>query len=453
MKQTMKKRSLFTFFLMIIMIFSLSSMVSAAWKTDEEGNTYYMKKGVALTLGPHTISGKKYLFTSDGILIKNDVTIRGGRTYVSKADGSLITDFAKYKGNYYYGTKDGYCKRGFQTYNKSYYYFQKKTGAAVKNGWVTIKDNQYYFRANGRAVRSTSYVIDGDKYFFNEKGQVRKGGLTRIGDYYYLLGRKTGKMQVGSVKYGSYWYFCNTSKGEKRGRVLTDAWKKLDGNEYYYNSLGRRQTGWLILGSRRYYLDPAKKGAKTYGKKKIDGKTYDFGTNGYVAYKLSGQKLVLKVNRKTCVVTAYDQGMPVKAMTCSSGGSSSKTPVGTFFITDHLSWWMLNGPSYGQYCSHFLPDYLFHSVPVYGTSRNPYGVSASDYNRLGTPASGGCVRLSVADAKWIYYNAPIGSTVIISDSEAAPLGKPTPKKMKAGTKGADPTDDFHNPGGYDVRLR
>ena len=85
--------------------------------------------------------------------------------------------------------------------------------------------------------------------------------------------------------------------------------------------------------------------------------------------------------------------------------------------------------------------------------RDPYKVSASDYNKLGKPASAGCIRLSIADAKWIYYHVPIGSTVVISDNEATPLGKPATTKMPKGTVGADPTDDFKNPAGYDVTIQ
>ena len=72
---------------------------------------------------------------------------------------------------------------------------------------------------------------------------------------------------------------------------------------------------------------------------------------------------------------------------------------------------------------------------------------------LGKPASAGCIRLCIADAKWIYYNVPVGSTVIISDNEPMPLGKPTVVKMPKNSVGADPTDDFKNPAGYDVSLR
>ncbi len=50
----------------------------------------------------------------------------------------------------------------------------------------------------------------------------------------------------------------------------------------------------------------------------------------------------------------------------------------------------------------------------------------SEFNKLGSDASLGCIRLTVADSKWIFENCPTGTptTIIDSDSSADPLGKP-----------------------------
>ncbi len=72
------------------------------------------------------------------------------------------------------------------------------------------------------------------------------------------------------------------------------------------------------------------------------------------------------------------------------------------------------GSVYGQYCSRITGGVLFHSV-FYSTT-NPGTLAYNSYNRLGTTASHGCVRLNVADAKWIYDNCPSGTLVNIYDS-------------------------------------
>ena len=61
----------------------------------------------------------------------------------------------------------------------------------------------------------------------------------------------------------------------------------------------------------------------------------------------------------------------------------------------------------------------------------------------------GCVRLTVADAKWIFDNVPIGTLVEFYDSsDPGPLGKPGAQKISSNEKfrGWDPTDpDPNNP--------
>ena len=96
------------------------------------------------------------------------------------------------------------------------------------------------------------------------------------------------------------------------------------------------------------------------------------------------------------------------------------------------------GPSYGQYCTRIVGGILFHSVAGYNYTS--YNLPASEYNKLGQPASHGCVRLNVRDAKWIYDNCGLGMTVVIYDSSyPGPLGKPATIKIPA-SQNWDPTD-------------
>ena len=151
----------------------------------------------------------------------------------------------------------------------------------------------------------------------------------------------------------------------------------------------------------------------------------------------------LKVNKGTNVVTVYkNDGTPYTAFTCSTGYA---TPTGTFYTPAKYRWWTLDGPSYGQYCTRITRGFLFHSVWYYQQAKNAQ--SYTQYNKLGTTASHGCCRLTVAAAKWIYDNCPTGTKVIIFNGKAKddPLGKPKTIKVK-GYRGWDPTDpDKNNP--------
>lgn len=149
----------------------------------------------------------------------------------------------------------------------------------------------------------------------------------------------------------------------------------------------------------------------------------------------------IKINKQANCVTIYRKNAsgkykPVKAMVCSTGYA---TKLGTFSLGEKMRWHVLDGPCYGQYCTRIYGGVLFHSVWYTGYN-DPSTLSISSYNKLGTTASHGCVRLTVADAKWIYDNVPSGTQVVIySESNPGPLGKPKAIKLPY-TYGWDPTD-------------
>ena len=91
---------------------------------------------------------------------------------------------------------------------------------------------------------------------------------------------------------------------------------------------------------------------------------------------------------------------------------------------------------------------MFHSVCYF--SANIDNLEYDEYNKLGGPASLGCIRLCVADVKWMYDNLPDGFPVIIYDdpSSPGPWGKPDPIRIDVNDerRGWDPTDpDQNNP--------
>lgn len=154
---------------------------------------------------------------------------------------------------------------------------------------------------------------------------------------------------------------------------------------------------------------------------------------------------LIKVNRKMCTVTIYakdskgNYSKPIKAMTCSTGWD---TPLGTFRTPAKYRWQLLMDNVWGQYCTRIHGGILFHSVWYY--ERDEATLSNAQFNKLGTVCSHGCIRLNVADVKWIYDNCPLGTTVIIYDSNnPGPLGKPETIKVSTATRmGYDPTDKW-----------
>jgi len=162
------------------------------------------------------------------------------------------------------------------------------------------------------------------------------------------------------------------------------------------------------------------------------------------------EKYILNVNCTQNIVTVYENdgsGMyaPIKAFVCSVGND---TPCGTFKTSDKYTWRLLFGNVYGQYATRITGHILFHSVPYY--TKNKDDLEYNEYNKLGSTASMGCIRLSVMDAKWIYDNCPSGTTVKIYKSEASePIKKPSVITIEVNDiekRGWDPTDpDVSNP--------
>ena len=161
--------------------------------------------------------------------------------------------------------------------------------------------------------------------------------------------------------------------------------------------------------------------------------------------KNSKESYFIKVNYTANVVTIYKkdkQGnftVPVKAMVCSTGTATPKS--GTYKMSNKYRWHQLNGGVYGQYCSRITGHILFHSVPY--KTNSPDTLKYTAYDKLGTTASAGCIRLTVADALWIYNNCESGTYVeFYSSSDPGPLGKPSAQKISSNAtcRNWDPTD-------------
>lgn len=168
----------------------------------------------------------------------------------------------------------------------------------------------------------------------------------------------------------------------------------------------------------------------------------------------SSYKYLIKVNRLLNCVTVYTKDsngkytVPYKAMACSTGKNIKNTPLGTFNTSSKYTWRLMVDGTHSQYATRIYGGILFHSVPCYSPKKDQ--LEFEEFNKLGSPASLGCIRLTVADAKWIYDNCPSGTTVIIYDdaNSPGPLGKPSVISIPADSpnRGWDPTDpDPANP--------
>lgn len=120
------------------------------------------------------------------------------------------------------------------------------------------------------------------------------------------------------------------------------------------------------------------------------------------------------------VYTKDDEGLytvPVRYMLCSSGSTrvGSETRVGEWpmqKVKIRFGQFKVSR-EYAQYWSLIRSKTYFHSILYTTSDLSTYQVNV--YNALGTKASHACIRLTVPDARWIYYNICYDTVCIIRE--------------------------------------
>ena len=296
--------------------------------------------------------------------------------------------------------------------------------------------------------------------------QIKRGKEKKIGTYEatQTAGKKNIKIQVH-----------NEDKGKFKLQV------------YGYTTWGKK----ILLNEETYRLRQKDMGKNGWFYEKYNGKKYKFYyvnnkkqidltkvLNLKKSNSTNGEKLYIEVNRAASAVTIYlyneetkKYDIPVKTCAVSVGAdtwtkagtsqlneNSYYTPLGTYSVCTNgqsvkYSLKPMNEPDgsvlYARWTTHIVGNVYFHSIAVGAQSH--YSLPYYTYNRLGSPCSAGCIRMTVADAKWIYDYASTGTTVKVNvgnSKKPGPLGKAPVIKTTAGIN-YDPTD----PGVPDSRKK
>ena len=410
---------------------------------DATGQLFYSDGSGAMlsTTGWYLLNGTWYWVNGNGSLATGWINV-GGTWYYMGENGAMKTGWYQVKGVWYYSNGSGAMVTGWLNRGGTWYYL---TGSgAMATGWINLGGTWYYLNpGNGDMVGAGWHLINNKWYYFGGSGAMYSNRW--IGNYYVggngemLTNTWVGSYWVGAdgkwipnydpdvnanwVKSGNTWYYQRPD-----GSKLTNSWKRINGSWYYFGADGAMTTGW----------------------KYVDGYKFYFGTDGKMVQdvdKLIGKQSSYRitVNRVKCQVTVYAANetgnycIPVKTFTCSVGKAGTPTHAGTYATLKKQNPVELMGPSWGKYGPQ-INNYgdWFHSVAC--SNPDPtYALAAGNYNMLGQPASHGCVRLCVRDAKWIYDNCGLYTRVDISDTEYTPFDKAPTIKIPA-SQNWDPTD-------------
>ncbi len=130
----------------------------------------------------------------------------------------------------------------------------------------------------------------------------------------------------------------------------------------------------------------------------------------------AGARVWIKVSLELQRVYIMEGDRLFYTMIASSGldtPSDDRTPTGTFYVQRErgLSFYNRKEGEGARYWVSWLHhgEYLFHSVPI----DKKGNIIVNEARKLGRKASHGCIRLSLADAKWIYDNIPYSTRVVI----------------------------------------
>ena len=178
-----------------------------------------------------------------------------------------------------------------------------------------------------------------------------------------------------------------------------------------------------------------------------------------------GEKLLVLYLPSQSVVSFHGENgewREDRIMICSSGRGNNGTPVGKYTIYERYDYKLLGSEEedtlcFGFWACRFYKGHLFHSVPIsydagYDKAAAHHMTNMRSYQKLGTKASHGCVRMTVADAKYIYDLSQFETVNVwvVRDQGPTPPGTPKliwsePYTNKQGY-GWDPTDpDPNNP--------
>ncbi len=109
-----------------------------------------------------------------------------------------------------------------------------------------------------------------------------------------------------------------------------------------------------------------------------------------------------------------DLTQPVRYMICSTGNPDSEygheTTAGIFqILVPKVRFYQFVNLEAAQYLTLIRSRTYFHSI-LYDRAKDLSTFIRESYDKLGTKASHACIRLTVPDARWIFYNIGYGTT-------------------------------------------
>jgi lipoprotein-anchoring transpeptidase ErfK/SrfK len=295
----------------------------------------------------------------------------------------------------------------------------KNENISSEDALIKLKEISHYNIISYDELHNISVSIDS----IQESNQNYATGLNCFnnGDYQKAI-PYLQKVSPLDLDYQKSLIYLNDSKDKLKKELLTYC-DGLINNNYYNEALSKISENNNLLGSDSTVNEKISE-IKTKQKEYLDANsaiaeasssalTTNISPNNINTLNIeSSTSYLINVNlenQKTYIYSGKpDNWKLIRTCPCSTGIQGEDTPVGSFSTKEKGDWFFSDKYKQGgKYWTQITGDILFHSVPF---SKDK--ATVLDYT-MNKPSSHGCIRLSIADAKWIYTNIPKGSKVIV----------------------------------------
>jgi len=189
------------------------------------------------------------------------------------------------------------------------------------------------------------------------------------------------------------------------------------------DGIAGEETQKLLYSGTAKECDPFSKFAPTVGMTfeelvMSDDGTRDQYPEGFPA--ADTYKIIVDIEHQVTMVYSQDENgeytVPVRYMLCSTGKDDC-TPKGTFKMDNyHVRFSQFaRDKTYGQYWTQIRGAIYFHTILYEEFDTSTYIEEV--WEKLGTADSHGCIRLTVPDAKWMWFNIAPGTVCVIRDGD------------------------------------
>ena len=292
-----------------------------AFIQDDNGNWYYVDNEGDFATSPQVINGNKYYFLSNGINLRDFVSVNSDGTmnyYQSNGimasassyyysiginkmfhvndRGILDTGIVNINGCTQYFDQNGYQIKGeIVSFGDKDLYFDTGTGNLVTNRFISFQNGWYYagydgvllkglqrvgsqnlyFQDDGRQVKGEIVSINGHKMYFDEySGDLHKNSFMILdGNVYYA--DANGYLVTGYQNINGANLYFNSD-----GIQIKNQFVNVDGNEFYFNGTDGSKVvnNFVFNDGNIYYLNSD--GIKVTGLQKINNQSLYFDNNG-----------------------------------------------------------------------------------------------------------------------------------------------------------------------------